>query len=80
MTTMADYFAEHRPKPKYQTGQRVEGVYKGVPFIGTVGADIMVNYDIGPMVTVFVDLPVKVEDVWHTTFIKVKYKDIKCLR
>jgi hypothetical protein len=75
--TLSEYFELHRPKARYQFGDRVHGVYKGVPFVGTCGGDVMVNEDIGPLVTVFIDLPLKAQDQWHTTFIKAKYKDIK---
>jgi hypothetical protein len=77
MASLADYFEKNRPVPKYNHGDRVIGKYNGVPFVGTVGADIMVNEDQGPLVTVFVDLPLKTKDTWHMTFVKVKYKDIK---
>ena len=77
MSSLADYFAQHRPQPKYQVGDRVEGVYQGVPYIGTVGGDNLRNYDEGPMVTVHLDLPLKAGDTWHMNFIRVKYKDIK---
>ena len=78
--TLAEYFALHRPKPKFEIGQRVIGKYEGVPFVGTCGCDNMVNETIGPMVTVFLDLPLKTKTTVHYTFIKVKYKDIKLLK
>jgi hypothetical protein len=37
----------------------------------------MVNEIQGSLVTVFVDLPLRVNDIWHSTFIKVKPKDLK---
>lgn len=77
--TLAEYFAIHRPQPKYQFGDRVIGKYEGVPFIGTCGGDGMVNETIGPQVTVFLDLPLKTKTTVHYTFIKVKYKDIRKL-
>ncbi len=77
MASLADYFAKNRPEPKFDHGDRVFGFYKKIPFSGTVGADIMVNEEEGPLVTVFLDLPLKVSNNWHMTFIKVKYKDIK---
>lgn len=77
MASLAEYFAANRPKPKYQIGERVFGKYNGVPFVGTVGCDNMVNETIGPMVTIFLDLPLKDQTTVHTTFIKVQYKDIK---
>ena len=77
MASLAEYFAANRPKPKYQIGERVFGNYNGVPFVGTVGCDNMVNETIGPMVTIFLDLPLKDQKTVHMTFIKVQYKDIK---
>ena len=77
MASLAEYFAANRPKPKYQIGERVFGKYNGVPFVGTVGCDNMVNETIGPMVTIFLDLPLKDQKTVHMTFIKVQYKDIK---
>jgi hypothetical protein len=80
MASLAEYFAANRPVAKYNIGDRVIGKYHGVPFVGTCGADIMVNESIGPLVTVFLDLPLKHNDQWHMTFVKVKYKDIKPYR
>ena len=80
MSSLAEYFAQHRPQPRYQMGDRVEGVYQGVPYIGTVGGDNLRNYDQGPIVTIFLDLPLKAGEIWHHTFIRVKYKDIKARR
>jgi hypothetical protein len=40
----------------------------------------MVNATEGSLVTVFLDLPLKHNDTWHTTFIKVRPKDIKRLK
>jgi len=80
MASLTDYFEKTIPKPKYQFGDRVEGTYKGVPFIGTVGTDNIRNLEEGPMVTVSLDLPLKTADSLHMTFIRVKYKDIKGLR
>lgn len=77
--TLSEYFAIHRPTPKYQHGDRVTGNYHGIPFVGTCGGDIMVNETIGSLVTVFLDLPIKLKGTVHSTFVKVKYKDIKKL-
>jgi len=77
VASLAEYFAAHRPVAKYNIGDRVIGKYHGVPFVGTCGADIMVNESIGPLVTVFLDSPLKHNDQWHKLFVKVKYSDIK---
>ncbi len=79
MGSLAEYFAIHRPQAKWSFGERVFGKYNSVPFIGTTGGEGMVNEDQGSLVTVFLDLPLKDKDKWHTTFIKVKPKDIKRL-
>ena len=76
---LAEYFAEHRPKPKYNFGDRVEGVYKGMPYVGTAYTDNMRNETEGPMVSVHLDLPMMIGFVWHT-LIRVSYKEIKGLR
>jgi len=76
---LADHFAAARPKPKYQFGDRVEGIYKGVPYVGTAYTDNMRNEIEGPMVSIHLDLPMKIGTEWHT-YIRVKYKDIKGLR
>jgi hypothetical protein len=76
---LAEYFALHRPVPKYQIGDRVEGTYKGIPWVGTAYTDNLRNYDEGPMVNVHLDLPMKVGTEW-LNYIRVTYKEIKGLR
>ncbi len=61
MSTLAEYFAEHRPKPKYQVGDRIEGTYKGIPYVGTAYTDNMRSELEGPMVSVHLDLPIKID-------------------
>jgi len=79
MGNLTDFFNETIPKPRYQFGDRVEGTYQGVPFVGTVGADNIRNLSEGPRVTVSLDLPFKLDDVVHN-IVRVGYKDIKGLR
>jgi hypothetical protein len=79
MSTLAEYFAEHRPKPKYNVGDRVEGIYQKIPYVGTVYTDNMRNELEGPIVSIHLDLPIKIDKTWHN-FIRVKYKEIKGLR
>jgi hypothetical protein len=73
---LAEYFEQHRPKPKYNFGDRVEGVYKGMPYVGTAYTDNMRNESEGPMVSVHLDLPMKIGKEYHQ-YIRVKYKEIK---
>lgn len=79
MSTLAEYFAEHRPKPKYQFGDRVEGKYKGIPYVGTAYTDNMRNEIEGPLVSIHLDLPIKL-DIVYVNYIRVKYNEIKGLR
>jgi hypothetical protein len=76
---LADYFKANRPEPRYNFGDRVEGTYKGIPYVGTAYTDNMRNDAEGPMVSIHLDLPMKIDKTWHT-IIRVKYKDIKGLR
>ena len=76
---LAEYFALHRPKPKYAFGDRVEGTYKGIPWVGTAYGDNMRNETEGPMVSIHLDLPMKVDQTWLGC-IRVGYKNIKGLR
>lgn len=77
---LAEYFALHRPTARYHIGDRVEGQYQGVPYVGTVGSDVMRNETEGSMVTVHLDLPLRTKETTHMNFIRVSYKDIKGLR
>ena len=79
MSNLAEYFAEHRPAPKYQFGDRVEGKYKGIPYVGTAYTDNMRNEQEGSMVNIHLDLPMKIGKEWHN-YIRVTYKEIKGLR
>jgi hypothetical protein len=79
MSSLAEYFEANRPKPKYKCGDRVEGTYKGIPYVGTAYTDNMRNETEGPMVSIHLDLPMNLDNTWHT-IIRVKYKDIKGLR
>lgn len=79
MSTLAEYFAANRPKPKYKFGDRVEGTYMKIPFVGTAYTDNMRNEQEGPMVSIALDLPMKIGTEWHN-HIRVKYKDIRGLR
>jgi hypothetical protein len=76
---LAEYFEQHRPKTRYKFGDRVEGVYKGIPYVGSAYTDNMRNELEGPMVSIHLDLPMKIDSVWHN-YIRVKYKEIKGLR
>ena len=76
MGTQTDYFNRIGYKHTYDIGDRVEGKWNGIPFVGSVGNDRLVNEDDGPEVTICVDLPIMYEGKTRTTII-VKHKDIK---
>ena len=77
--TLAEYFQANRPRPRYSFGDRVEGVYKGTPYVGTAYTDNMVNEHEGVRVSIHLDLPIKLGTEW-VSYIRVGYKDIKGLR
>ena len=79
MGTLAEYYEANRPKPKYAFGDRVEGTYMKIPYVGTAYTDNMRNESEGPMVSIHLDLPMKLDSV-YVNYIRVKYKDIKGLR
>jgi hypothetical protein len=79
MSTLAEYFEKNRPKPRYKFGDRVEGTYKDIPYVGTAYTDNMRNEAEGPMVSIHLDLPMKIGTEWYS-YIRVKYKEIKGLR
>jgi hypothetical protein len=77
--TLAEYFEQNRPKPKYQFGDRVEGTYMGIPWVGTAYTDNLRNELEGPRVSIHLDLPMRVGTEW-LSYIRVGYKEIKGLR
>ncbi len=78
MSSLAEYFAKHRPQPKWYIGDRVFGRWNKIPFVGTVGNDNMVSEIEGPRVSIHLDLPIFYKDKVHT-IIFVGQKDIKRL-
>jgi hypothetical protein len=76
MGTLAEYYEANRPKPKYAFGDRVEGTYMKIPYVGTAYTDNMRNETEGPMVSIHLDLPMKIGDEW-VSYIRVQYKDIR---
>lgn len=75
MSTMEKYFREHRTSARYNMGDRVRGLWNGIPFSGTVAVDHLVYEHIGNTVAVFLDLPIKVDGSVHT-IISVQYNNI----
>ena len=79
MPSLAEYFAANRYKPTWVIGDRVFGKYKKIPFMGTVGNDTLINEVEGPRVSVFLDLPMKVDNEYKSIII-VKPKELKRLK
>lgn len=76
MASLTDYFTKIGYKHTYDIGDRVEGKWNGIPFVGSVGNDRLVNEDDGPEVTIHLDLPIKYQDKIHHILV-VKHKDIR---
>jgi len=74
----AEYFERISYKSTWHIGDRVIGKYNKIPFIGTVGNDALISLIEGPRVTVHLDLPIKVDDVYKS-FIIVKPKELRRL-
>lgn len=79
MSTLAEEFAKSRYKPKYEFMARVEGRYKNVPFVGSVGNDTVISDAIGPTYHIHLDLPMKI-DGKVTDHLCCKHSDIKGLK
>lgn len=61
MPTMADEFSKSRYVPKYEFMARVQGTYKKVPFVGSVGNDTVISEAQGPVLHIHLDLPMKID-------------------
>lgn len=79
MASYAEYFEKICYKPTWFIGDRVFGKYKKIPFIGTVGNDTLISEIEGPRVSVFLDLPIKVDNTIKSIII-VKPKELKRLK
>ena len=75
MGSQTDYFERIGYKPTYHIGDRVFGRWNGIPFVGSVGNDTVINLLEGPRISIHLDLPIKYKDRVHTV-IFVKHKDI----
>lgn len=80
MVALADWFAANRYKPKYEFMARVQGKYKGVPFVGSMGNDTVISDTIGPVYNIHLDLPMKVGGKVVNHLLNIKHRDIKELK
>lgn len=74
--TLSEWFEKERYQGKYQIGDRVEGKFEKIPFVGSVGSD-SVRYDgEEPHVTVTLDLPLAIKGNVHRV-LRVPTKSVK---
>lgn len=76
MATLTDYFAKIGYKHTYDIGDRVEGTWCGIPFVGSVGNDRFISEYDGPEVTIHLDLPIIYNGKRHNILV-VKHEQIK---
>ena len=71
MGRQSDWFIARGYKHTYDLGDRIKGKWNGIPFVGSVGNDRIVNETNGPEITIHLDLPIKYEDtVYINSYIK----------
>jgi hypothetical protein len=79
MGRQSDWFIANGYKHTYDLGDRIMGLWNGIPFVGSVGNDRLVNLIDGPEITVHLDLPIKYKDTVYNIII-VKHKDVVRLK
>lgn len=77
MNKMSEYFSKNRYHCQYHLGDRVRGIWNGIPFTGSVQIDTLVDEYEGPYVIVYSDLPIKDDTGAFRTMIKIAHSDIK---
>ena len=78
---LAEYFQANRPQPRYAFGSRVEGLYMGIPYVGTLYGDNLRSELEGPMCTIHLDLPIRTaKGQPGIDIIRVSYASIRGLR
>ena len=79
MASQTDWFTKNAYKAKYEFMARVQGKYKGIPFVGSIGNDTLISEAVGPVFHIHLDLPMKVNGE-YINFLFVKQKEIKNLK
>lgn len=79
MDSFTRYFVEKAYQPKYFLGDRVFGRYHKIPFIGKIANDTIISESEGPILIVFLDLPLKYKGKYYT-LLRVRHKDVKPLK
>jgi hypothetical protein len=75
MGRQSDWFIARGYKHTYDLGDRIMGLWNGIPFVGSVGNDRIINEIDGPEITVHLDLPIRFEDNIHRIII-TKHEDV----
>ena len=78
MASLSEYFEQHRYKPKYEFMARVTGIYGKIRWIGSVGNDSVISDQIGPVLHIHLDLPLKI-DGKYTDHLFTKHKGVNRL-
>ena len=78
MGNQTDYFNRVGYQATYDIGDRIIGQWNGIPFVGTVGNDRLINHTDGPEITVHLDLPIYLQDQSYR-FVIVKHKQVRKL-
>ena len=76
MSNLTLYFERKAYQPTWLIGDRVQGKWNRIPFVGTVGNDTVISEIEGPRVSVHLELPIKFKDKIHNV-IFVKPNDLK---
>lgn len=79
MGSQTDYFDRIGYKPTWHIGDRVQGKWNKIPFVGTVGNDTVISEIEGPRVSVHLDLPIKLKDKIYSILF-VKPREIKAFK
>lgn len=70
-----EYFQKIGYRAVYNLGDRVRGLFNGIPFAGSIGNDTLKSTEEGPYLTIHPDLPVLYKGHVYNILI-VKHRDI----
>ena len=76
MSNLTRYFENKAYQPTWFIGDRVQGKWNRIPFVGTVGNDTVISEIAGPRVSVHLELPIKFKHKIHNV-VFVKPNDLK---
>ena len=79
MSNLTLYFERRAYQPTWFIGDRVQGKWNRIPFVGTVGNDTVISEIEGPRVSVHLELPIKYNKQVYNIII-VKPKDLKVFK